>query len=40
MYDAHTLNKKDNPCSNERKVRNELVASKVDWHIAGMQQLE
>ena len=31
MYEAHTLNKKDNPSPNERRVRNELVANKVDW---------
>lgn len=31
MYEAHTLNKKDNPSPNERRVRNELVANKADW---------
>ncbi|UOC05479.1 RNA-guided endonuclease InsQ/TnpB family protein [Lactobacillus johnsonii] len=31
MYEAHTLNKKDNPRPNERRVRNELVANKADW---------
>ena len=31
MYEAHTLNKKDNPSPNERRVRDELVANKADW---------
>ena len=31
MHEAHTLNKKDNPRPNERRVRNELVANKADW---------
>ena len=31
MYEAHTLNKKDNPSPNERRVRDELVAKKEDW---------
>lgn len=31
MYEAHALNKKDNPRPNERRVRNELVANKEDW---------
>lgn len=31
MYEAHTLNKQDNPRPNERRVRNELVADKADW---------
>ena len=31
MYEAHTLNKKDNPSPNERRVRDELVANKDDW---------
>ena len=31
MYEAHTLNKKDNPSPNERRVRDELVADKADW---------
>ena len=31
MYEAHTLNKKDNPSPNERSVRDELVANKADW---------
>lgn len=31
MYEAHTLNKQDNPSPNERKVRDELVANKADW---------
>ena len=31
MYEAHTLNKKDNPSPNERRVRNELGADKADW---------
>lgn len=31
MYEAHTLNKKDNLSPNERRVRNELVANKADW---------
>ncbi len=31
MYEAHTLNKKDNPSPNERGVRDELVANKADW---------
>ena len=31
MYELHTLNKKDNPSPNERRVRDELVANKVDW---------
>ena len=34
MYEAHTLNKKDNPSPNERRVRNELVANKADWQYA------
>ena len=31
MYEAHTLNQKDNPSPNERRVRDELVANKADW---------
>ncbi len=31
MYEAHTLNKKDNPSPNERRVRDELVTNKADW---------
>ena len=31
MYEAHTLNRKDNPSPNERRVRDELVAKKEDW---------
>ena len=31
MYEAHTLNKQNNPSPNERRVRNELVANKADW---------
>lgn len=31
MYEAHTLNQKDNPSPNERRVRDELVAHKADW---------
>ena len=31
MYEAHTLNKKDNPSPNERRVRDELVANKAAW---------
>ena len=31
MYEAHTLNKKDNHSPNERRVRDELVANKADW---------
>lgn len=31
MYETHTLNKKDNPSPNERRVRNELGADKADW---------
>ena len=31
MYEAHTLNKKDNPSPNEHRVRDELVATKEDW---------
>ena len=31
MYEAQTLNKKDNPSPNERRVRDELVANKADW---------
>lgn len=31
MYEAHTLNKTDNPSPNERRVRDELVANKEDW---------
>lgn len=31
MYEAHTLNKKENPSPNERRVRDELVADKADW---------
>ena len=31
MHEAHTLNKKDNPRPNERRVRNELVTNKADW---------
>ncbi len=31
MYEAHTLNKKDNPSPNEHRVRDELVANKADW---------
>lgn len=31
MYEAHTLNKQDNPSPNERRVRDELVANKADW---------
>ncbi|CCI84412.1 RNA-guided endonuclease InsQ/TnpB family protein [Lactobacillus pasteurii] len=34
MYEAHTLNKKDNPSPNERRVRDELVANKADWQYA------
>ncbi len=37
MYEAHTLNKKDNPRPNERRVRDELVnffdKSQPDWGI-------
>ncbi|MCK2064337.1 transposase, partial [Lactobacillus acidophilus] len=29
--EAHTLNKKDNPSPNERRVRDELVTNKADW---------
>ena len=31
MYEAHSLNKQDNPSPNERRVRDELVANKADW---------
>ena len=31
MYEAHSLNKQDNPSPNERRVRDELVAYKADW---------
>ncbi|WP_025015621.1 RNA-guided endonuclease InsQ/TnpB family protein, partial [Lactobacillus kitasatonis] len=31
MYEAHTLNQKDNPSPNERRVRDKLVANKADW---------
>ena len=31
MYEAHTLNKKDNPSPNECRARDELVANKADW---------
>lgn len=34
MYDAHTLNKTDNPSPNERRVRDELVANKADWQFS------
>ena len=34
MYEAHILNKKDNPSPNERRVRDELVANKADWQYA------
>lgn len=34
MYEAYTLNKKDNPNPNERRVRDELVNNKADWQFA------
>ena len=34
MYEAHILNKKDNPSPNEYRVRDELVANKADWQYA------
>ena len=34
MYDAHTLNKTDNPSPNEQRVRDELVANKADWQFS------
>ena len=32
-YEAHTLSAKDNPSPNERRVRDELVTNKSDWHM-------
>ncbi|WP_270248237.1 RNA-guided endonuclease InsQ/TnpB family protein, partial [Lactobacillus johnsonii] len=34
MYEAHTLNKQNNPSPNERRVRDELVANKDAWQYA------
>lgn len=31
MYEAHNLNKKDNPIPNESRVRKELSSNKADW---------
>ena len=31
MYEAYTLNAKDNSSPNERRVRDELVVNKADW---------
>ena len=34
MYEAHTLNKQNNPSPNERRVRDELVVNKDAWQYA------